>query len=64
MAAREGRNEGAQVEQLILFYAAAESLNNEGARLSFDSIRAKVGEIWGELLQKAPEGEVTKQRSG
>jgi hypothetical protein len=61
MATREGRNEGAQVEQLILFYAAAESLNNEGEPLSFDSIRARVSQIWGELLQKAPEGETDER---
>jgi hypothetical protein len=61
MATREGRNEGAQVEQLILFYAAAESLNNEGEPLSFGSIRARVGQIWGELLQKAPEGETDER---
>jgi hypothetical protein len=51
IADQEGRNEGAQVEQLILFYAAAESLNNEGTAISFDAIRAKINAIREELSQ-------------
>jgi hypothetical protein len=46
---RQGRNEGAQVEQLVLFYEAVQRLNSEGERLSMDNITAKVNEIWGEL---------------
>ncbi|MBD1848263.1 hypothetical protein H6F89_33935 [Cyanobacteria bacterium FACHB-63] len=46
---RQGRNEGAQVEQLILFYEAVQRLNSAGNSLSMDSINAKVNEIWNEL---------------
>ena len=49
IADREGRNEGAQVEQLILFYAAVEALNTEGAALTFDSIKAKTRQLWIEI---------------
>ena len=43
------RNEGAQVEQLVLFYEACQRLNIDNAALSMDAISAKVNEIWDEL---------------
>jgi hypothetical protein len=46
---RQGRNEGAQVEQMILFYEAAQRLNAEGSPLTLDSLNAKIGEIWDEM---------------
>ncbi len=46
IAERNGRNEGAQVEQLILFYEAFDQLNNEGASLTLGSINARKNEIW------------------
>jgi hypothetical protein len=56
MAEREGRNEGAQVEQLILFYAAFEELNTEGVPLSFDAIKAKTRQLWATIeAGEAPE---------
>lgn len=47
---RQGRNEGAQVEQLILFYEACQRLNAGGEALTLDSINAKVDEIWDEII--------------
>ncbi len=49
VAERQGRNEGAQVEQLVLFYEACQRLNGDNASLSMDAISAKVNEIWDEL---------------
>jgi hypothetical protein len=49
IAGRNARNEGAQVEQLILFYEAVEKLNGEGAALNLDSINAKKNLLWAEL---------------
>jgi hypothetical protein len=49
IAERNGRNEGAQVEQLILFYEAVEKLNGEGSPLNLDSINAKKNLLWAEL---------------
>jgi len=49
IAERKGRNEGAQVEQLVLFYAATERLNSKGEKLTLDSIDATVREIWSEI---------------
>jgi hypothetical protein len=49
IAEREGRNEGAQVEQLILFYAAVEELNTEGLTLTFDAIKAKTRQLWASI---------------
>lgn len=46
IAEREGRNEGSQVEQLILFYAAFELLNYEGTPLTFDAIKTKTHTLW------------------
>lgn len=51
IADREGRNEGAQVEQMIVFYAAVERLNSEGLPLTLDSIRAKTKQIWDVLIK-------------
>lgn len=50
-AERQGRNEGAQVEQLVLFYEATQRLNAEGTPLTLDSINATMGEIWEELTK-------------
>ncbi|MBD2034019.1 hypothetical protein H6F76_03005 [Leptolyngbya sp. FACHB-321] len=49
VAERQGRNEGAQVEQLVLFYEACQRLNSDSASLSMDAINAKVNEIWDEI---------------
>lgn len=49
IADRNGRNEGAQVEQLILFYEAFDQLNNEGATLTLGSINARKNELWAEI---------------
>lgn len=38
------------MEQLVLFYAAAESLNNAGENLSFDAIRARVSQLWADAI--------------
>lgn len=46
---RQGRNEGSQVEQLVLFYEACQRINNDSEPLSMDAINAKVNEIWDEL---------------
>lgn len=51
VAERQGRNEGAQVEQLVLFYEACQRLNSDNAALSMDAISAKVNEIWDELTE-------------
>lgn len=51
VAERQGRNEGAQVEQLVLFYEACQRLNSDNAPLSMDAISAKVNEIWDELTE-------------
>jgi hypothetical protein len=48
---RQGRNEGAQVEQLVLFYEACQRLNAEGEAMTLDAINAKVNEIWDELTK-------------
>ena len=48
---RQGRNEGAQVEQLVLFYEATQRLNADGLALTLDSVNAKMGEIWEELTK-------------
>lgn len=52
IAERNGRNEGAQVEQLILFYEAIEQLNSEGIQIPFNEINARVRQIWSELTEK------------
>jgi hypothetical protein len=49
IAERNGRNEGAQVEQLILFYEAVEKLNGEGLALTLDAINAKKNSLWADL---------------
>ncbi|MBD1858666.1 MULTISPECIES: hypothetical protein [Leptolyngbya] len=51
IAERNGRNEGSQVEQLILFYEAAEQLNSEGTPLTFDAINARIRRIWTALTK-------------
>ena len=48
---RQGRNEGAQVEQLVLFYEACERLNSDGVPITLDAINAKVKEIWNQLTR-------------
>jgi hypothetical protein len=45
IAERQGRNEGAQVEQLVLFYEAYQQINAAGAVPTLDTINAKVNEI-------------------
>ncbi|MBD2135232.1 hypothetical protein H6F47_23155 [Sphaerospermopsis sp. FACHB-1094] len=50
IAERQGRTEGAQVEQMILFYEACQRLNNEGESITMDAINAKVNQIWDELI--------------
>jgi hypothetical protein len=44
-AERQGRNEGAQVEQMILFYEAYQQVSAEGATPTLSAISAKVNEI-------------------
>ena len=50
IADRQGRTEGAQVEQMILFYEAYQRLNHEGESITMDAINAKVNQIWDELI--------------
>jgi len=50
IADRQGRTEGAQVEQMILFYEACQRLNHEGESISMDAINAKINQIWVELI--------------
>ncbi|MEA5578710.1 hypothetical protein [Anabaena sp. UHCC 0451] len=50
IAERQGRTEGAQVEQMILFYEACQRLNHEGESITMDAINAKVNQIWDELI--------------
>lgn len=45
-----GRTEGAQVEQMILFYEACQRLNHEGESITMDAINAKINQIWDELI--------------
>jgi hypothetical protein len=52
IAERQGRTEGAQVEQMILFYEACQRLNHEGESITMDTINAKVNQIWDELIAK------------
>ncbi|MBD1847504.1 hypothetical protein H6F89_29710 [Cyanobacteria bacterium FACHB-63] len=49
IADRNGRNEGSQVEQLILFYEAIEQLNAEGVPIPFNEINARVRQIWTQI---------------
>jgi hypothetical protein len=51
IAERQGRNEGSQVEQLVLFYEAYQQLNSEGSLTTLDAINAKVNEIWDSLTK-------------
>ena len=53
---RQGRNEGAQVEQLVLFYEAFQRLNTEGKAITLDAINAKINEIWNELTASGSRG--------
>lgn len=53
IAERQGRNEGAQVEQLILFYEAYQQINAGGGVPTFDAINAKVNEILDQLNSPA-----------
>lgn len=53
---RQGRNEGAQVEQLVLFYEACQRLNAEGEPITLDAINAKMNAIWDELTTVDVEG--------
>ena len=50
IADRQGRTEGAQVEQMILFYEACQCLNHEGESITMDAINAKINQIWDELI--------------
>ncbi len=50
IADRQGRTEGAQVEQMILFYEACQRLNHEGESITMDAINAKINQIWDELI--------------
>jgi hypothetical protein len=56
IAARQGRNEGAQVEQLVLFYEAYQQLNSEGSPTNLGAINAKVNEIWDSLTKDSGGG--------
>jgi hypothetical protein len=51
MAETEGRNEGSQVEQLILFYEAVQQLNRESSPLTLDTINARKNQIWGSITE-------------
>jgi len=51
IAERQGRNEGSQVEQLVLFYEACQRLNSTGTALTMDAINAMVNEIWDGILK-------------
>jgi hypothetical protein len=57
IAERQGRNEGAQVEQLILFYEAVERLNADGQNLTLDAINAKKNQLWTEITANDVDGE-------
>jgi hypothetical protein len=50
IADRQGRTEGAQVEQTILFYEACQRLNHEGESITMDAINSKINQIWDELI--------------
>ena len=50
IADRQGRNEGAQVEQLILFYEAYQQINTSGEVPTLDAINAKINEIMDSLM--------------
>ncbi len=50
IAERNGRNEGAQVEQLILFYEAIEQLNAEGIHIPFNEINARIRQLWARVV--------------
>jgi hypothetical protein len=49
---RQGRNEGAQVEQLVLFYEATQRLNADSKPLTLDAINAEISKIWEEITAK------------
>jgi hypothetical protein len=49
---RQGRNEGAQVEQMVLFYEATQRLNADGKPLTLDAINAEISKIWEEITAK------------
>jgi hypothetical protein len=49
---RQGRNEGAQVEQLVLFYEATQRLNANSKPLTLDAINAEISKIWEEITAK------------
>jgi gamma-glutamylcysteine synthetase len=53
IAERNGRNEGAEVEQLILFYEAASRLNAEKQAITFDAIEAMKRQMWEKLTEKS-----------
>jgi hypothetical protein len=57
MAVRSSRNEGAQVEQLIMFYEAVERLNADGQALTLDAINAKKNQLWIEITENDVDGE-------
>jgi hypothetical protein len=57
IADREGRNEGAQVEQLVLFYEAVEQLTADGSPLTLDAIKAKTKQIWTGITANDAAGE-------
>jgi hypothetical protein len=50
IADRNGRNEGAQIEQLILFYEAADQLNQEGVPLTLGAINARKNQLWAAII--------------
>ena len=52
IADRHGRNEGSQVEQLVLQGEAIDRLVARGEELSMAQITKEVAEIWGELTKK------------
>jgi hypothetical protein len=48
---RQGRNEGSQVEQLILFYEAYHQLNAEGVTPTLSAINVRIAEIQDSLIK-------------
>jgi hypothetical protein len=58
LADNDGRNEGAEIEQIILFYAAFKSLMAENVPITIADIEARKARIWQETLDKnASEGD-------
>ena len=52
MSERKGRNEGAQVEQLILQGEAIDRIINSGEILTSEAIQKKITDIWLEITDE------------